>query len=134
MQAYKNSLISNILSTINSMILYYTCSSNPNAYTKIRSLYVHPCIEHLSCIILLSSWCWFQRLQSYNKCILLGSLERRFEFKEEHNCKPFSWFLENIYPEKFVLDAPEQVYAYGRLKNPHNNVCLDNLQNDNKDR
>jgi len=79
----------------------------------------------------------YKRLFYMNRPDLLnsqiGSLERRFEFKEEHNCKPFSWFLENIYPEKFVLDAPEQVYAYGRLKNPHNNVCLDNLQNDDKD-
>ena len=63
-----------------------------------------------------------------------GSLERRFEFKEEHSCKPFSWFLENIYPEKFILDDPEHVFAYGRLKNPHSNTCLDNLQNDDKDR
>ena len=64
----------------------------------------------------------------------IGSLERRFEFKEDHHCKPFSWFLENIYPEKFILDDPDHVFAYGRLKNPHTETCLDNLQNDDKDR
>ena len=63
-----------------------------------------------------------------------GSMEDRFQFKEDHQCKPFSWFLENIYPEKFVLDDPEQVFAYGRLKNPHSETCLDNLQNDDKER
>ena len=43
-------------------------------------------------------------------------------------CKPFSWFLMNIYPEKFILDDPKHVFAYGRLKNPTSNTCLDNLQ------
>ena len=61
-------------------------------------------------------------------------MEDRLQFKEDHQCKPFSWFLENIYPEKFILDDPEQVFAYGRLKNPHSETCLDNLQNDDKER
>ena len=43
-------------------------------------------------------------------------------------CKPFSWFLKNVYPEKFILDDPKHVFAYGRLKNPTSNTCLDNLQ------
>ena len=54
-------------------------------------------------------------------------------FKEEQQCKPFSWFLENIYPEKFILDDPDHVFAYGRLRNPSSTTCLDNLQNDDKD-
>lgn len=59
----------------------------------------------------------------------IGSLEARNRFKEEKQCKPFSWFLEHIYPEKFVLDDPEHVYAFGRLRNPSYSSCLDNLQN-----
>ena len=61
-------------------------------------------------------------------------MEKRFQFKEELQCKPFSWFLEHIYPEKFILDDPKHVFAYGRLRNPMSNTCLDNLQNDDKDR
>ena len=64
----------------------------------------------------------------------IGSIEKRMEFKDDLSCKPFSWFLENIYPEKFILDDPGQVFAYGRLKNPHSETCLDNLQNEDKDR
>lgn len=33
--------------------------------------------------------------------------------------------MDNIYPEKFVLD--ENVIAYGRARVPANNLCLDNL-------
>ncbi len=62
----------------------------------------------------------------------VGSVEERARFKEERKCKPFQWFLDNIYPEKFILDSPEQVYAYGRLKNPTTATCLDNLQSDDK--
>ena len=49
-------------------------------------------------------------------------------FLKDLQCKPFSWFLKNIYPEKFILDDPKHVFAYGRLKNPTSNTCLDNLQ------
>ena len=60
-------------------------------------------------------------------------MENRLAFKKDLQCKSFSWFLENIYPEKFILDDPTQVFAYGRLRNPASDTCLDNLQNDDKD-
>jgi len=63
----------------------------------------------------------------------IGSVTNRLNFKEEKHCKPFSWFLDNIYPEKFVLDDPKHVFAYGRLRNTDTNTCLDNLQNDEKE-
>jgi len=63
----------------------------------------------------------------------IGSVENRMLFKDQLQCKPFSWFLENIYPEKFILDDPQHVFAYGRLRNPSSTTCLDNLQNDDKD-
>ena len=49
-------------------------------------------------------------------------------YSKDLQCKPFSWFLKNIYPEKFILDDTKHVFAYGRLKNPTSNTCLDNLQ------
>ena len=59
-----------------------------------------------------------------------GSLTSRLAWKEEQHCKPFSWFLSTVYPEKFVLDDPGHVFAYGRLRNPSTGSCLDNLQNE----
>jgi len=63
----------------------------------------------------------------------IGNVENRLAFKKDLQCKSFSWFLENIYPEKFILDDPTTVFAYGRLRNPASSTCLDNLQNDDKD-
>ena len=47
---------------------------------------------------------------------LIGSIEKRKAFRSERQCKPFSWYLANIYPEKFILNGPDQVFAYGRLR------------------
>jgi len=63
----------------------------------------------------------------------IGSVENRLNWKEEKQCKGFNWFLENIYPQKFILTDPTHVFAYGRLRNPTYDVCLDNLQNDDKE-
>merc|ERR1719232_1602165 len=63
----------------------------------------------------------------------VGDMKARMEFKEQKQCKPFKWFLQNIYPQKFILDSPEHVFAYGRLRNEPSGLCLDTLQHDDKD-
>lgn len=59
-----------------------------------------------------------------------GDLSSRKEIRKKLNCRSFKWFLENIYPEKFVPD--EKVYAYGEIKNAKiqpglSKYCLDTL-------
>jgi len=46
-----------------------------------------------------------------------GNLTDRFEVRKRLNCKSFKWFLENVYPEKFIPD--EDVQAYGMVS-----LCL----------
>lgn len=42
-----------------------------------------------------------------------GDVSSRREIREKLKCKSFKWFLDNIYPEKFIPD--ENVHAYGEV-------------------
>lgn len=56
----------------------------------------------------------------------VGDLSERLELKRRLNCKPFSWFMANVWPELFVLS--QNVTAWGSARNLHTNKCLDNHQ------
>lgn len=57
---------------------------------------------------------------------LIGDISKRLELRKKLNCKSFKWYLENVYPQKFV--PTENVKAYGRVQNKAKNLCLDDLQ------
>uniref|UniRef100_K1RIU1 Polypeptide N-acetylgalactosaminyltransferase n=1 Tax=Magallana gigas TaxID=29159 RepID=K1RIU1_MAGGI len=59
-----------------------------------------------------------------------GDISERVELRKRLNCKSFKWFLDNVYPEKFIPD--ENVHAWGMVRNPPSNLCLDTLQKDEK--
>jgi polypeptide N-acetylgalactosaminyltransferase len=63
----------------------------------------------------------------------IGKVDSRNEFKSKMQCKPFKWYLDNVFPQKFILDDPDHVFAYGRVKNPDSGACFDTMQNDEKD-
>uniref|UniRef100_A0A914D7F1 Polypeptide N-acetylgalactosaminyltransferase n=1 Tax=Acrobeloides nanus TaxID=290746 RepID=A0A914D7F1_9BILA len=60
----------------------------------------------------------------------VGNLTERHELRKKLNCKDFSWYLQNVIPEKFIPD--EDVVGYGAFKNPETGLCLDTLQRDEK--
>uniref|UniRef100_A0A8D2AX39 Ricin B lectin domain-containing protein n=1 Tax=Sciurus vulgaris TaxID=55149 RepID=A0A8D2AX39_SCIVU len=39
-------------------------------------------------------------------------------------CKPFSWYLENIYPDSQI---PHHYFSLGEIRNVETNQCLDNM-------
>ncbi|KAB7507097.1 putative N-acetylgalactosaminyltransferase 9 [Armadillidium nasatum] len=61
-----------------------------------------------------------------------GDVSERKALRKSLNCKSFKWYLDNILPQKFILD--EDSIAYGRLRNTASppDICLDNLQRDEK--
>ncbi len=56
-----------------------------------------------------------------------GDVSSRREIRKKLKCHDFKWFLDNVYPEKFILD--ENVHAYGEVRNRNGNtlICLDTL-------
>lgn len=44
-----------------------------------------------------------------------GDVSSRRAIREKLNCKDFKWFLDNVYPEKFIPD--ENVFSFGEVKN-----------------
>lgn len=60
-----------------------------------------------------------------------GDVTARKELRKKLKCTSFKWYLDNIFPEKFILD--EDVFSYGRVSNKQNpNMCFDMLQRDEK--
>ncbi|NWY15143.1 GLT13 acetylgalactosaminyltransferase, partial [Aphelocoma coerulescens] len=52
-----------------------------------------------------------------------GKLPGERELEILH-CKPFSWYLENVYPDSQI---PRRYYSLGEIRNVETNQCLDNM-------
>ncbi|XP_046695033.1 polypeptide N-acetylgalactosaminyltransferase 13 isoform X2 [Silurus meridionalis] len=48
----------------------------------------------------------------------------RKALRDALQCKPFSWYLENVYPDSQI---PRRYYSLGEIRNVETNQCVDNM-------
>ncbi|KAJ3591613.1 hypothetical protein NHX12_006746, partial [Muraenolepis orangiensis] len=53
-----------------------------------------------------------------------GDVSSRQALRQALQCKPFSWYLENIYPDSQI---PRRYYSLGEIRNVETNQCVDNM-------
>ncbi|XP_068101870.1 polypeptide N-acetylgalactosaminyltransferase 13 isoform X4 [Hyperolius riggenbachi] len=53
-----------------------------------------------------------------------GDVAERKALRERLRCHPFSWYLENIYPDSQI---PRRYFSLGEIRNVETNQCLDNM-------
>ncbi|CAI5656143.1 polypeptide N-acetylgalactosaminyltransferase 3 [Oreochromis niloticus] len=56
-----------------------------------------------------------------------GDISKRVELREKLQCKSFSWYLQNVYPEVFMPDL--NPLRFGSVKNVGKDSCLDAGEN-----
>eukprot|EP00055_Hartaetosiga_balthica_P008073 m.28941 g.28941 ORF g.28941 m.28941 type:complete len:631 (+) comp6105_c0_seq1:24-1916(+) len=71
---------------------------------------------------------FYYELRPQHRRIGTGDISERLALRKKLNCKPFKWFLDNVYPDKFA-PIKENVIGYGPIKNPVTNHCLDSMSN-----
>ena len=54
----------------------------------------------------------------------IGPLDKMLALRKKLECKPFSWFMENVYPTNMFAD-PTEIAALSEVRNEGTNQCLD---------
>ncbi|ELU10645.1 hypothetical protein CAPTEDRAFT_228331 [Capitella teleta] len=75
---------------------------------------------------------WMDEYKSYYyaevpsaKSVNFGDIRSRLELREKLKCRPFSWFLQNVYPSLIV--PSEQDVQFGYIQ--QGSMCVDTLSN-----
>ena len=57
----------------------------------------------------------------------IGPLDYMRDLRKRLQCKPFKWFLENVFPEMFIPYNEFKMVAKGEVRNVATDACMDTL-------
>lgn len=69
----------------------------------------------------------FYDVEPSNRGVDYGDVSDRIALRKRLGCKPFKWFLDNVFPDMFVPLEPNVVGA-GTMRNPHTGMCVQGAQ------
>ena len=67
---------------------------------------------------------FYYAVASHVKNVDYGDVSERKELRNRLQCKPFEWYLTEVYPESHL---PRNYLVLGEIKQVNNNYCLDSL-------
>ena len=68
-------------------------------------------------------------LSPYPTCrAAAGPLDKMMALRKRLECKPFSWYMDEVYPTN-IFKNPTEIAAISEVKNVASNYCLDTLGN-----
>jgi len=76
---------------------------------------------------------WFDEYKDIAKRVMaklpagmdMGDISAQVELRKKLKCKPFKWYLENVYPELWI--PSNNTIAQGEIRNPKFRACVDTL-------
>jgi polypeptide N-acetylgalactosaminyltransferase len=70
---------------------------------------------------------FYLRIPEYQLKAGHGNINERLELVQRNQCKSFKWYLDNVFPEKYIPNDADG--RYGALKNQKTGLCIDGYGN-----
>lgn len=70
---------------------------------------------------------YYYKMVPSARVVPFGDISERLRIREENKCKPFSWYLENVYPQLKVPDDEPNEFGTIELHGSNPSFCMDSI-------